>query len=66
MVERVRLVGYGVCLLSGVGRCPLIVKAEGRCSLNDLAVNVPYVVAEVVGIKDGNLLSVWEVLAKGH
>ena len=66
MIERVRLVGCGVCLLGGVGRCPMFVEAEGTRSRDDFAVDMPYVVAEVVGVKDADLLSVWEVFAEGN
>ena len=61
----VGLMGRGVGLLDGVGRCPLPVKAESVCGLNDFAIEVPYIVAEFVGVKDSDLLRVWEVFAKG-
>ena len=59
------LMGRGVGLSIGVGHSPLPIKAESVCGLNDFAVEVPYVVAEIVGVNNRDSFCVREVLAKG-
>ena len=61
----VELVGWKRYVLGCVDRGSLIVELESTGCRGNLAVNLPYVDAEVVGVEDGDLFSVRELRAQG-
>ena len=65
IADVVGLVGWRRYVLGRIGRGSLFVELGVTGCRGNLAVNLPYVDADVVGVENGDLFSVRELRAKG-